>query len=43
VSVLSPVGRALLGRSVGAECQVALPGGGMLVIRIDEVVASATV
>ena len=43
VSVLSPVGRALLGRSVGTECRVALPGGGTLAIRIDEVVASETV
>ena len=43
VSVLSPVGRALIGRSVGTECRVALPGGGTLVILIAEVVASETV
>jgi regulator of nucleoside diphosphate kinase len=43
VSVLSPVGRALIGRSVGTECRVALPGGGTLVILINEVVASETV
>mgnify|MGYP006198199685 CR=1 FL=1 len=43
VSVLSPVGRALIGRSVGTECRVALPGGGTLVILIEEVVASETV
>jgi regulator of nucleoside diphosphate kinase len=42
VSVLSPVGRALIGRSVGTECRVMLPGGGTLAIRIDDVEAPAT-
>ena len=39
VSVLSPVGRALLGRAVGAVCDVTLPGGQKLVVRIAGVVS----
>ena len=39
VSVLSPVGRALLGRSVGAVCHVTVPGGQKLVVKISGVVS----
>ena len=34
ISVLSPVGRALLGRKVGDVCEVALPGGSRLAVTI---------
>jgi regulator of nucleoside diphosphate kinase len=34
ISVLSPVGRALLGRRVGDLCEVALPGGSRLAVTI---------
>jgi len=34
ISVLSPVGRALLGRRVGDVCEVALPGGSRLAVTI---------
>ena len=37
VSVLSPVGRALLGRSEGAVCEVTVPGGRNLVVKIARV------
>lgn len=39
VSVLSPVGRALLGRAVGAECEVSVPNGSTIGIRIVDVSA----
>ena len=39
VSVLSPVGRALLGRAVGAVCNVTVPGGQKLVVKIAGVVS----
>ena len=39
VSVLSPVGRALLGRSEGAVCDVTVPGGRELVVKIVRVLA----
>jgi regulator of nucleoside diphosphate kinase len=42
VSVLSPVGRALLGRSVGAECEVSVPNGATIGIRIVEVTSDVT-
>ncbi len=34
ISVLSPVGRTLLGRKVGDVCEVALPGGSRLAVTI---------
>jgi regulator of nucleoside diphosphate kinase len=34
ISVLSPVGRALLGRAVGAVAEVELPDGGLRAIRV---------
>lgn len=34
ISVLSPVGRALLGRKVGDVCEVSLPGGSRLAVTI---------
>ena len=37
ISVLSPVGRALLGRAVGAVAEVELPDGGARSIRVLEV------
>ncbi len=37
ISVLSPVGRALLGRAVGAVAEVELPDGGTRSIRVLEV------
>jgi regulator of nucleoside diphosphate kinase len=37
ISVLSPVGRALLGRKVGAVAAIAVPGGRALRIRILEI------
>lgn len=39
VSVLSPVGRALLGRAVGTVCDVTVPGGQKLVVKITGVVS----
>jgi regulator of nucleoside diphosphate kinase len=38
ISVLSPVGLALLGRTPGSLVDVALPGGRVLTIRILEAV-----
>lgn len=37
ISVLSPVGRALLGRAVGAVAEVELPDGGVRPIRVLEI------
>lgn len=37
ISVLSPVGRALLGRRAGAHSSIDVPGGGALKIRVLEV------
>ncbi|MGE5155641.1 MAG: nucleoside diphosphate kinase regulator [Bdellovibrio bacteriovorus] len=37
ISVLAPVGSALLGLSVGDEIEWPKPGGGMLRVRIEEV------
>jgi len=37
ISVLSPVGRALLGRKVGALASIAVPGGRGLRVRILEI------
>jgi regulator of nucleoside diphosphate kinase len=37
ISVLSPVGRALLGRKIGAVASIAVPGGRALRVRILEV------
>ena len=37
ISVLSPVGRALLGRAVGAVAEVELPDGGTRPIRVLEI------
>ena len=37
ISVLSPVGRALLGRTVGAVAEVELPDGGVRPIRVGEI------
>lgn len=37
ISVLSPVGRALLGRAVGAVAEVKLPDGGVRPIRVLEI------
>ena len=34
ISVLSPVGRALLGRKVGDVCEVTVPGGSKLAVTI---------
>jgi transcription elongation GreA/GreB family factor len=34
ISVLSPVGRALLGRKVGDVCEVELPGDARLAVTI---------
>jgi regulator of nucleoside diphosphate kinase len=36
ISVLSPVGRALLGRRVGDRAQLKVPGGGKRSIRIEK-------
>lgn len=38
ISVLAPVGSALLGLSVGNELEWPRPGGGMMKVRVDEVV-----
>lgn len=38
ISVLAPVGSALLGLSTGDEIQWPRPGGGMLEVRIEEIV-----
>jgi regulator of nucleoside diphosphate kinase len=38
ISVLAPVGSALLGLSVGDEMQWPRPGGGVSTVRVDEVV-----
>ncbi len=40
VSVLSPIGRALLGRKAGASVRVALPAGREVVLEIVEVSAA---
>ena len=37
ISVLSPVGRALLGRAVGAVAEVELPDGSVRPIRVLEI------
>lgn len=37
ISVLAPVGSALLGLSQGDEIEWPVPGGGMLTVRIEEV------
>jgi regulator of nucleoside diphosphate kinase len=37
ISVLAPVGSALLGLSVGDEIQWPRPGGGVSTVRVDEV------
>ncbi|MDR2195064.1 MAG: nucleoside diphosphate kinase regulator [Gallionellaceae bacterium] len=37
ISILSPVGSALLGLSVGDEIEWPKPGGGMLEVRIEDV------
>lgn len=38
ISILAPVGSALLGLSVGDEIEWPKPGGGMLRVRIEEVI-----
>jgi regulator of nucleoside diphosphate kinase len=38
ISILAPVGSALLGLSVGDEIQWPRPGGGVSTVRVDEVV-----
>jgi regulator of nucleoside diphosphate kinase len=38
VSVLAPVGSALLGLSVGDELEWPRPGGGIMHVRVDEIV-----
>jgi len=38
ISVLAPVGSALLGLAVGNEIQWPLPGGGVSTVRVEEVV-----
>ena len=37
ISVLSPVGRSLLGRRTGSSASIAIPGGRALAIRVIEV------
>jgi transcription elongation GreA/GreB family factor len=41
ISVLSPVGRALLGRSTGQVAEVELPMGRTIAIRVADVIAPA--
>ncbi|SFJ54244.1 GreA/GreB family elongation factor [Desulfomicrobium apsheronum] len=38
ISILAPVGSALLGLSIGDEIQWPRPGGGILQVRIEEIV-----